>query len=341
MSEEQAEVEKKEESAGHDPFADRLYSAFLVVLLSLYAFTAYAIFSLSFGIDHGKEATKLMSFSFLFSLPISVASIISYLLKIRMNIGFAKTFAVCCLPVVALVVCTLAFAIEGIICVIMALPIFLTTIFLGTVLGWFFAEISQIRSKKLVSMLALAPFLFVAAEHHIKPSDEFHHLQKTIFIESSAEDLWPVIMNTSDIKPEELSGGYAYGIGVPYPVGAKTELEEVGGIRKSKWQKGVSFDEVIVKIEKNKYIEWTYNFDDSSFPPGSLDDHIKIGGVYFDLENTSYTINPENGGISLTMDVTYRVTTNFNWYSRLWADFFIGDTMDTLLKFYKTRAEKT
>ena len=83
-----------------------------------------------------------------------------------------------------------------------------------------------------------------------------------------------------------------------------------------------------------------YEFGPGSFPPGSLDDHIMIGGRYFGLEETSYTLEPEAGGTRLTIRVGARVSTHFNWYAGLWADYLVDDTARAILGFYKARSER-
>ena len=147
-------------------------------------------------------------------------------------------------------------------------------------------------------------------------------------------------MHPAEIQPSELGSGFAFWIGVPYPMGAEVIEPRVGGIRKSRWQRGVSFDEEITALETNRYVRWVYHFDDDSFPPGSLDDHVKVGGTHFDLEDTSYRLKPEGPDTRLEISVRYRVTTNFNWYAAPWADFLVGDTAVALLTFYKNRSER-
>jgi len=47
------------------------------------------------------------------------------------------------------------------------------------------------------------------------------------------------IMHPANIRPGELKDGFAFQIGVPYPVDAEVIQPAVGGIRKSRWQRGV------------------------------------------------------------------------------------------------------
>lgn len=76
-----------------------------------------------------------------------------------------------------------------------------------------------------------------------------------------------------------------------------------------------------------------------SFPPQALDDHVRIGGAYFDVLDAEYRLREVPGGSELHVSMRYRVSTNFNWYVRPIAAFLVGDFEKTALQFYARRAE--
>lgn len=315
----------------------KAWFAFLTLLLvGCYGFTTYCFFLFFFA---GKnDITGTMFLSFLVGLPFTIGFISAHIIRRHLNIKFFLGFLLCLLPLMGVIFASYIFMGEGVICVIMALPFFISILFMGCCLGWSLAA-HQKNSKKLVSLIALAPLAFGSVEQHFQPQDTYHRLEKEILINAPAEEIWPLLLNPQDIKPSELSDGLAYKIGAPYPVGASTPTPEVGAMRHSVWQMGITFDEEITAIRENEYIEWKYHFYDHSFPAGSLDDHIVIGGTYFDLNKTSYSLKPTENGTVLAMSVTYRISTNFNWYAGLWGDLLIQDTAQTLLEFYKKRSE--
>ena len=165
-------------------------------------------------------------------------------------------------------------------------------------------------------------------------------INHSIEIAAPAEVIWHHINYPTNIQPDELKNGWAYRIGVPYPVSARTLDERVGGKRELQWQHGVKFQEVITKWQPTQHIAWRYEFEADSFPPDSLDDHIVIGGRYFQLNDTSYTLAPlPNGNTRLSISVGTSIRTSFNWYAEPWAKFLLSDTAQTILNFYKVRAE--
>src|SRR5579872_1085917 len=85
---------------------------------------------------------------------------------------------------------------------------------------------------------------------------------------------------------------------------------------------------------------WALNrFTRDSFPPNALDDHVRIGGRYFDVINTEYTIDEIPSGSNLRVVMHYRVSTNFNWYVGPIAAFLVTNFERTALAFYARRAE--
>jgi len=281
-----------------------------------------------------------MLLSFLVGVPFSGCATISFVLTycIHTSVGSAVLRS---LGLFALgVLFCAAFFKEGGICVILLAGIAFVPALLGALLGVALASLRfhQMRNT-LAAMVAVLPMTMGGLEQHYVPSDGVHEMRRSVYIEASPDIVWRNILSPTDIRRDEFDGGLAYTIGLPYPIEARTMDLKVGGIRKSRWERGVAFDEEITTLEPNRHIAWIYHFTDQSFPPGSLDDHVKVGGTYFDLRNTSYTLRPTGSGTSLEMSVTYRVSTNFNWYAEPWAAFFIGDTSMALLNFYKRRSE--
>jgi hypothetical protein len=153
--------------------------------------------------------------------------------------------------------------------------------------------------------------------------------------------VWQQINNARDIAPAEVQHAWAYRIGVPLPVSGITTDTAEGPIRKSTWGKGVHFDEVIRQWEPQRHVRWTYRFAEDSFPAGALDDHVKVGGAYFDLHDTSYTLTPEEGGTRLHIRVSYRISTDFDAYANWVAQRLLGNFSEVILNMYKARSEQS
>lgn len=243
------------------------------------------------------------------------------------------------LPTLAFVAGTALLLIEGSICIAMAVPIFLVAASVGGVLA-FLVRRSLRPAPGAVSALLALPLLLGYAETQLPLPQDTFVAQDSVLIAAPPEAIWRLINGATGIQPEEMRGGLAWAIGVPYPVEAITHTVGDQRVRRLRWQKGVSFDEPITAWDENRFIQWRYDFKPDSFPPGALDDHVLIGGKYFDLIDTSYRLTPEGAGTRLEIVVNYRVSTHFNLYATAWARLLVDDAASTILGFYKQRSER-
>jgi hypothetical protein len=228
---------------------------------------------------------------------------------------------------------------EGSICIVMALPIFLAMAIAGGLLMGLVLRLSG-RGGSVARCAVVLPLLVAPLENSFGNRDEIRQLQLHTIIHASPAAIWSNIKNARDIRPEELGSSWVYSIGVPRPEEGLTEQTAEGEVRWSRWSQGVRFKEKILAQIPQRSILWDFHFDDRSIPPGVLDEHVRIGGRYFDLVDTRYDIVPLEGGDSrLTLTAHYRVSTAFNAYAALWAGWMLSDAGDTVLHFYKHRSE--
>lgn len=90
---------------------------------------------------------------------------------------------------------------------------------------------------------------------------------------------------------------------------------------------------------ENRTIAWTYAFAPDALPPNTLDEHVLIGGRYFDLADTACHLVPEDGGTRLEIVVDYRVSTGFDWYAAPAGRLLVDDTAHAIRRFHERRAE--
>jgi len=306
---------------------------------ALYGVSAYKIFALLFSAP-AKGISGLMLVSFLAGIPFAMGMLISYFVKRRKLAGWVGSGTLSLLSIVLVVFAAGALLREGTVCIVMALPIFIVLAILGvicTALGSLLGLSNN--SPKLLSVGLFMPFMLAPLEQRLPATTLHQTVTQSIFIAAPPATIWQHINYPLNIQKAELKDGLVYQIGAPYPMEARTLEGKVGGLRALQWERGVKFAEIITAWEPNHYIAWDYKFTADSFPPGSLDEHIVIGGHYFNMESTAYALQPEANGTRLTIQVNTSVSTNFNHYADFWARFLVTDTAKTILQFYKTRAE--
>src|SRR5262249_33694207 len=136
-------------------------------------------------------------------------------------------------------------------------------------------------------------------------------VERTVLIDAAPDVIWNNILYAPDIKASEVGQAWVFRIGVPVPRTGITRQTSSGPVRRVTMGKSIYFDQVITSWQENRYVHWIYRFYEDSFPPQALDDHVVIGGHYFDIKDTSYTLTPKAGQTELRVQMQYRVSTRF------------------------------
>lgn len=228
---------------------------------------------------------------------------------------------------------------EGIICIALMAPLFLAFGSIGGVAMGMALRYSGRHAGKLPSV-AVLPFLMSFGEHGIPLENRELELKQSIVISAEPHTVWRQIMSAREITPAELPFSLTYLIGVPRPMEGVNVTGPQGEVRYAKWERGVNFRSIVSHKVLNQSITWHYVFDDKSFPPGSMDDHVAVGGAYFDLHDTTFKLQPLSGGRTrLDLVSHYRVNTNINFYAIPVAAILGNDLISSLLTMYKNRSE--
>jgi hypothetical protein len=281
-----------------------------------------------------------MSGAFILFAPLAVGAITVYFAeRQRRRTWWYYIYA----PIVAtglFVLGTLIILIEGLICAIIIVPLFALY---GAVGGLLMGVICRLTKwpRPAAYCFSLLPLFIAISPDVIPEADRFTSIERSIVIHTPAADVWRQIHNTQDIQPHEVDHGWMYRIGVPLPVAGVTVVTPDETVRRITMGKNIHFEQVVQEARQNEYVRWTYRFAEDSFPPRALDDHVRIGGQYFDMLDTSYRLQPDGQtGTRLTIRMSFRVTTDFNWYANRVAEFLISDFEETILQYYKRRAER-
>lgn len=295
----------------------------------------YAILSM-FIVNHFHEN---VSVTYIFILPIFLGAI-PVLFLTKEQLTAYKTYLL--LPwIITFTFFVLSFVtgFEGMICLVIIVGPFLI---IGS-LGAFVFRLIKLKNEgngtKLYVSLFI-PLIILAIEKNFQATEQIHTVTTTIEINGDTKIIWENVKNVKNIKATEIKTHFVHLIGVPKPLNGEIDKEGVGGTRHITWEKGIKFEEKITSWEENIGFTYDINVDPNSIPVTTLDKHVMIGGKYFDVLNGSYKIqqlNPTKSNVTLTC--TYRVTTNLNLYSKLWADFILDDFNQMILEVIKKRSE--
>jgi hypothetical protein len=279
-----------------------------------------------------------MSSGFIYFAPIVVGAVTAFVAEHQTRRSVSYHIAASILANILFVVGTMAILIEGLICAVVILPLFIV---LGLVGAGLMVLVCRLTNwpKPTISCVALLPLLLGGADLRFALPDSLGAVERGIVVGAPPSVVWQELMNTSGIRPEEIEHAWVFRIGVPLPLDGQIVPDAAQPIRRVHMAKDVYFDEIIEEQRSNEWIRWTYRFHPDSFPPHAFDEHVVIGGRYFDVRDTSYELTPVAGGTLVHMTLRYRVSTRFNWYSAPIARWLLGNLAESNLAYYRQRSE--
>ena len=247
-------------------------------------------------------------------------------------------------------------------------------------LGGYFVWLGTRRSLQsapstvLVATLALLPFLSAQIEQNFELPTTHRQVKTEIPIDASPSTVWQNIIRVPTIRDSEQRTISFHVLGFPKPVEATLSHEGVGGIRHASFEGGLVFVETITVWEPDRELAFGIDkgasglclercfqtkhqttrgpysaletisispeVDPELVPATTLDEHVVVGGPFFETLNGHYRIEPlEEGGVVLHLESTHRLSTRFNFYSSWWSDLIMRDIQNYILVILKERCE--
>lgn len=250
-----------------------------------------------------------------------------------------------------LLVITIALKVEGIICWVMAYPLFAVVSGFGGLIA------NKIRKKKdleiddmenfdiwtgkdklSISLVMLLPFICATIEGERFTSRQDIILTQSVVMKATPTAVWEAIGSTKDVAKKH--GGYSGILGFPHYVKTTQDKFALGGKRKAVFERGLYFDETITGFEKEKLLVLDIKTDPYNIPPTVMDEHILIGGKHLDILQDVYRLEAlPNDKSRLSISSHFFINTPFNWYAGLWARLLMNDILIGTLDMVKERVE--
>lgn len=275
--------------------------------------------------------------SFIYLSPLLVGAVTVYLAEMSQRRSWGYYAWASALANFFYIVGTLLIMIEGWICALLIIPVF---VLMGLVGGLIMGAVCRLTHwpTHTVYSLALLPLVCGLLETDVALPTRIATVERSVVIEAAPDVVWRHIHYTPHIDAEE-ADAWIYRIGAPLPQTGITAPEGSARVRTVTMSKGVRFEQRLVEWDENRRARWRYRFDEHSFPPGSLDEHVVIGGHYFDMQEGEFTLTPRGNATLLSMRIRYRLSTQFNWYAGPLARALVGNLEETVLEFYRRHSE--
>ena len=282
-----------------------------------------------------------MTCSFLFLVPPAIGALTVYLApqEYRRSIPYALLMPWISITIVC--IGSIAFALEAMICILMALPIFLVLSSMG---GYLFLYRNRDKDKPpthqntMLGIILIAPYLFSPFEMSLPINASYKIVGNKITIDAPANTVWENIITIPQIGPNEQGFSIFHVFGVPklLETSALTQAG-IGGLRTTIFDNGLAFTETVTYWDKNNRINFSISPSDQTTAPAPFS---MIGKKYFAVTEMNYWIEPvDQDTIILHVTSQHQLTTHFNSYAGIWTDFMLSSLQNYVLQMIKARAE--
>jgi hypothetical protein len=321
------------------PWARGFISALVLAAIYLLVFRLISLLPL-FHKDNSGGAI-LMSFSFLFFGPF-VAGVLTVAQATRKEPWPISAWIIApWIPILFNVLVALSIRWEGIICVVFIVPPAMISASLGGVAaGALQRHWHRQASRNTMYCLAAVPLLLAMVETRLNQPLQTRTVDTSIVIHAPLPIVWQNIERVPPIAPSELRHSWANTIGFPRPVEATLSHEGIGGVRNASFERGLTFTETITDWVPNQQIAFTIKADTAAIPRTTLDEHVTVGGRFFDVLTGEYDLHAlPNGDTLLHLSSRERLSTDFNAYAAMWSDAVMRDMQSNILHVIRNRCQ--
>lgn len=234
----------------------------------------------------------------------------------------------------------LVMGIEGVICIVMAAPLWVAVFGVGVVFGgivWALVQAMRWRALALLMTLSISPAMF-GLESAIEPTPPVYRVSTALVVDAPPERVWRHVIAFAELpEPDE----FLFRHGIAYPVRAEIEGEGVGAIRRCVFSTG-AFIEPITAWQPPNLLA----FDVISNPP-ALEEWSPVGQIhpphthgYFISHRGQFELRAMEGGRTRLIGTTWYQ--HGLWpasYWRPWSDHIIHRIHRRVLVHIQQRAE--
>ena len=246
-----------------------------------------------------------------------------------------EAFSIGHLTIGLLAVGLVLFALEGLICIVMAAPIVIVMTRLGTMIGLYILE--RWSDNSLASVVILIIIIPLTAWAETNNSPRLENVTTSVIIDAKPEVVWKHVVEFPKLnEPEE----FIFMVGIAYPIDATIEGRGAGAVRHCNFNTG-SFVEPIVVWDEPQLLK--FDVLEQPLPLRELsfwDIDAPHLHDYFVSRQGQFKLTELPGGKTRLEGTTWYyhdIAPAFYW--RLWSEWIIHSIHMRVLKHIKNNAE--
>jgi hypothetical protein len=310
--------------------------------LAAFYLLAFRLLSMAprYSLD-GKGGAILMSFSFLFLGPFIAGVLTVAQATAEEPWPMSACIIAPWIPIFANLILAISIRWEGLICaVFIAPPAMIASSFGGIVAGALQRRWHRRSARNTLYCLSALPLLLAMAEAGLNQPLQTRTVQTSITINAPQTVVWHNIARVPAIARSELGFSWATFIGFPRPIEATLSYPGVGGVRQASFERGLTFTETITDWMPQQRLSFGIRANTATIPSTTLDEHVTIGGRFFDVLAGEYELVPEpDGKTLLVLTSRERLSTDFNVYAAMWSDAVMRSIQTSILRVIQHRCE--
>jgi hypothetical protein len=283
-----------------------------------------------------REVVGAMSVAFLAVVPAATGALAVYFAGRRSPVSVWGAITLPWAACWAAILVAMLTLIEGSICIVLAAPLFLCMASVG---GLVMRALMRWRSKPdTMVAVALLPLAFGGVEGQVACPREAFVVENVRVVDAPPEVVWRHVASVPAIAPAELPWSFSHAIGLPRPIEATLDAQAVGGVRRAIFDRGLVFREEVTDWQPGRTI--AFSIAPEQAPAEALDEHVVVGGRYFDVTDGRYVLHDlGDGRTRLELSSTHRLATTLNGYAGLWSRAIMWDLQRVIMDVVARRAE--
>jgi hypothetical protein len=298
------------------------------------------IVRLTFASKHYSLLFGTMTCGFLFLVPLAIGALTIRLAPDEYRKSATYAIFMPWVSIIIVAIGSIALALETAICILMALPIFLSLSSLG---GFLFREKQTDPSKPsspqntMLGIILLAPYLVTPFEMKLPTNVSHRVVENEIRINAPANTVWENIVNIPAVSSNEQQYSIFHTFGVPKLKEATLTHKGVGGIRNAVFENGLIFTETITYWDENHRVQFSISPSSQSTAPPP---YKIIGSKYLAVTEMDYWIEQiDQNNVILHLRSQHIVTTHLNSYAGFWTELILKNVQSYALRIIKNRSE--
>jgi uncharacterized membrane protein YhaH (DUF805 family) len=274
--------------------------------------------------------------SLFIGFPLILGLVQSYLLGAVDGFNLSRSVRYVFGTVTLIYLLLLIFALEGVVCLVMAWPLSMALALMGAILGHSISKYSKLNHAPPMLMLLALPVMPWLEASRI-PTHHDVVLSRT-HIAVPPEKVWPNVVQFSELPP---ATEWLFHLGVAHPVRARIEGQGPGAVRYCEFSTG-AFVEPITVWDEPKHLAFDVRYQPQPMTELSFYDSVNaphLNGFFRSVRGEFQLHADGNGGTWLEGRTWYDMDIHPGWYWQIYGRWFIHMIHNRVLNHIKTLSE--